>query len=94
MTHTITEDNEWTLQYSAETDAPTIVAMTNHAYFNLNANIDDTTTVLETTAVAILTMIHRYKILALIQQQLVLMQQQKRVLLPQQEQMSRLTQLL
>ena len=48
VTHTITEDNEWTLQYSAETDAPTIVAMTNHAYFNLNANIDDTTTVLET----------------------------------------------
>lgn len=34
---------EWCLQ----TDAETIIAMTNHAYFNLNANIDGTTTVLD-----------------------------------------------
>jgi aldose 1-epimerase len=47
VTHTITEENEWKLDYSAKTDATTIVAMTNHAYFNLNANIDNTETVLE-----------------------------------------------
>ena len=33
VTHSITEDNEWKLDYSAKTDATTIVAMTNHAYF-------------------------------------------------------------
>jgi len=47
VTHSLTEENEWVLSYSASTDAPTIVAMTNHAYFNLNANVDGTTTVLE-----------------------------------------------
>ena len=47
VTHTVTEDNEWKLDYSATTDAVTIIAMTNHAYFNLNANIGNTATVLE-----------------------------------------------
>ena len=46
VTHSITEENEWTLDYSASTDAPTIIAMTNHAYFNLNANVDNTDTIL------------------------------------------------
>jgi len=30
------DDNELTLTFTAETDAPTIVNLTNHAYFNLN----------------------------------------------------------
>ena len=47
VTHTITEDNTWTIAYAATTDSETVVAMTNHAYFNLNANIQNTPTVLE-----------------------------------------------
>ena len=47
VTHTITEGNEWIITYSGSTDTETVVAMTNHAYFNLNANIDGTGTVLE-----------------------------------------------
>lgn len=48
VTHTITEANEWTIEYSALAgDRSTVVAMTNHAYFNLNANVDNTATVLE-----------------------------------------------
>ncbi len=30
------EDNELSLTFTAETDAPTVVNLTNHAYFNLN----------------------------------------------------------
>ncbi len=30
------EENELTLTFTAETDAPTVVNLTNHAYFNLN----------------------------------------------------------
>jgi aldose 1-epimerase len=45
VTHTITEDNTWEITYSATTETKTVVAMTNHAYFNLNANIDNTLTV-------------------------------------------------
>lgn len=47
--HTVTEDNTWMLQYSAKTDGQSLLAMTNHAYFNLNANIDNTPTVLKTS---------------------------------------------
>eukprot|EP00929_Paragymnodinium_shiwhaense_P113535 TRINITY_DN81817_c0_g1_i1.p1 TRINITY_DN81817_c0_g1~~TRINITY_DN81817_c0_g1_i1.p1 ORF type:complete len:404 (+),score=29.92 TRINITY_DN81817_c0_g1_i1:264-1475(+) len=47
VTHTITEDNVWDIQYTAITDRRTLVALTNHAYFNLNANINNETTVLE-----------------------------------------------
>jgi aldose 1-epimerase len=48
VTHSITENDEWTLQYEAKAGSKTtILAMTNHAYFNLNANVDGATTVLE-----------------------------------------------
>jgi len=48
VTHTITDDNEWTIGYSALAGGKTtVVAMSNHAYFNLNANVNNTPTVLE-----------------------------------------------
>jgi len=47
VTHTITEADEWQISYVATTDRDTVVAMTNHAYFNLNGNVNNTPTVLE-----------------------------------------------
>lgn len=47
VTHSITEDNAWDIKYFAKTDTATVLMMTNHAYFNLNANIDNTATVLK-----------------------------------------------
>jgi len=47
ITHSITEDNEWTIKYAATTTTETVVAMTNHAYFNLNANLHNHPDVLE-----------------------------------------------
>ncbi len=35
VTYTATKDNRLRIHYEAGTDAPTIVAMTNHSYFNL-----------------------------------------------------------
>jgi aldose 1-epimerase len=35
VTYTVTKDNALKLAYRATTDAPTVVEMTNHAYFNL-----------------------------------------------------------
>ena len=35
VTYTATKDNRLRIHYEARTDAPTIVAMTNHSYFNL-----------------------------------------------------------
>lgn len=35
---TLTDDNAIDIKYSAETDKPTIVNMTNHSYFNLDGN--------------------------------------------------------
>jgi aldose 1-epimerase len=36
LTYTLTEGNELHLQFKAVTDNPTIINLTNHAYFNLN----------------------------------------------------------
>ena len=36
VTYALTDDNALSIFYRATTDAPTIVSMTNHAYFNLN----------------------------------------------------------
>lgn len=45
VTYTATKDNTLRIHYEAKTDAPTIVAMTNHAYFNLegedSGRVDD-----------------------------------------------------
>lgn len=45
VTYTATKDNRLVIHYEAKTDAPTLVAMTNHAYFNLSGEasgrIDD-----------------------------------------------------
>lgn len=38
VTYTLTNDNALILDYSATTDAPTIINMTNHSYFNLSGN--------------------------------------------------------
>lgn len=35
---TYNEDNEWTLEYQATTDQPTLFNPTNHVYFNLNGD--------------------------------------------------------
>ena len=38
VTYTLTPDNALDITYEAETDAPTIVNLTNHSYFNLGAD--------------------------------------------------------
>ena len=45
VTYTATKDNRLVIHYEAKTDAPTLIAMTNHAYFNLageeSGRVDD-----------------------------------------------------
>lgn len=38
VTYTWNDDNELTINYDADTDAPTVVSLTNHAYFNLSGD--------------------------------------------------------
>ncbi len=38
VTFTLTEDNAIDIRYTATTDAPTIINMTNHSYFNLSGD--------------------------------------------------------
>ncbi|MBQ9311200.1 MAG: galactose mutarotase [Bacteroidales bacterium] len=38
VTYTLTDDNALDIRYEAVTDAPTVINMTNHAYFNLSGN--------------------------------------------------------
>ncbi len=38
VTYTLTDDNAIVLAYEAITDAPTVVNLTNHSYFNLSGN--------------------------------------------------------
>lgn len=36
VTYSLTAENELTISYEAETDQPTVINLSNHAYFNLN----------------------------------------------------------
>ena len=38
VTYTLTDDNALEIEYEAVTDAPTVINMTNHSYFNLNGD--------------------------------------------------------
>lgn len=42
VTYTLTEDNAIDIQYTATTDAKTVVNMTNHSYFNLSGDPNNT----------------------------------------------------
>lgn len=48
VNYTLTDENAWILDYSATTDSPiAVISSTNHAYWNLNANVGGTGTVLD-----------------------------------------------
>lgn len=42
VTFTLTDDNEWIIDYEATTDAPTLYNPTNHVYFNLTGDVKQT----------------------------------------------------
>lgn len=42
VTYTLTADNSLRIHYEGETDADTILNMTNHSYFNMNGHSSDT----------------------------------------------------
>jgi len=39
VTYELTDYSELAIQYTARTDKPTIINLTNHAYFNLNGHV-------------------------------------------------------
>lgn len=41
LVYELTSDNEWTIRYHATTDAPTVLNLTNHTYFNLTGAARD-----------------------------------------------------
>ncbi len=41
ITYSLSDQNELTTTYTAHTDQPTIVSLTNHSYFNLSATVQD-----------------------------------------------------
>ena len=42
VAYTLTEDNEWMVSYKATTDEPTLFNPTNHVYFNLHGDLEQT----------------------------------------------------
>jgi aldose 1-epimerase len=38
VTYTLTDDNEWVINYNAVSDADTVINLTNHTYFNLSGH--------------------------------------------------------
>ena len=42
VVYTFSDDNELGIEYSAETDKPTVLNLTNHSYFNLTGSVENT----------------------------------------------------